>query len=152
GDGAFGQYCVIMPEQNAVLAITSGLGNMQPPLDLVWDHLLPAMQAAPLPENPAAQSALEQKLAHLALPAQPGPATSPLAAEVSGRTYRFEQNEQEVDTITLDIDAGGARLTVQDSNGNHEVRAAVGGWLQGTTTLIDGREFAVAASGAWTSD
>jgi CubicO group peptidase (beta-lactamase class C family) len=152
GDGAFGQYCVIMPEQDAVLAITSGLGDMQPPLDLVWEHLLPAMQAAPLPEDRAGQAALEKKLAQLALPPQVGQAGSPLAAEVSGRTYRFEKNDQDIDTITLDIGTGGATLTIQDSNGTHEVRAAVGSWLQGTTTLIDGRVYAVAASGAWTSD
>jgi CubicO group peptidase (beta-lactamase class C family) len=152
GDGAFGQYCVVMPEQDAVLAITSGLGDMQPPLNLVWEHLLPAMQAAPLPENPAAHAALETKLARLALPTQPGQPTSPLAAEVSGRTYRFEKNEQDVDTITLDIDEGGATLMILDSNGTHKARAAVGSWLQGTTTMIDGRVYAVAASGAWTSD
>ncbi|MCA1596813.1 MAG: beta-lactamase family protein, partial [Chloroflexi bacterium] len=33
GDGAFGQYCVVMPEQDAVLAITAGLGDMQAPLN-----------------------------------------------------------------------------------------------------------------------
>ena len=27
GDGAFGQYCVVMPDQDAVLAITSGLAE-----------------------------------------------------------------------------------------------------------------------------
>ena len=48
-----------MPEQDAVLAITSGLGDMQPPLNLVWEQLLPAMQPTPLPEDRAAQAALE---------------------------------------------------------------------------------------------
>ncbi len=43
GDGAFGQFCVIMPEQDAVLAITAGMSNMQSLLDLVWTHLLPAL-------------------------------------------------------------------------------------------------------------
>jgi CubicO group peptidase (beta-lactamase class C family) len=152
GDGAFGQYCIVMPEQDAVLAITSGLGNMQPPLDLVWEHLLPAMQAAPLPEDRAAQEALERKLAQLALPPQQGQASSPLAQEVSGRTYRFEENEQDVDAITLEFNQRGATLIVQDSNGTHTVSATVGSWLQGSTTLIDGRAYEVAASGAWTSD
>ena len=31
GDGAFGQYCIVMPEQDAVLAITSGVKDMQGP-------------------------------------------------------------------------------------------------------------------------
>ena len=42
GDGAFGQYCIVMPNQDAVIAITSGVKNMQAVLDLVWDKLLPA--------------------------------------------------------------------------------------------------------------
>ncbi|KPV49610.1 hypothetical protein SE17_31645, partial [Kouleothrix aurantiaca] len=53
GDGAFGQYCVVIPEHDVVIAITSGLGDMQEPLTLIWEHLLPAFGPAPLPENPA---------------------------------------------------------------------------------------------------
>ncbi|MEO7911284.1 MAG: serine hydrolase, partial [Roseiflexaceae bacterium] len=152
GDGAFGQYCVIMPEQDAVLAITSGLGNMQPPLDLIWEHLLPAMQPRPLPEDRAAQTALEHKLAHLALATQPGQETSPLADEVAGRTYVFEKNDQDVDAITLNFNKSGATLTIQDSNGTHQVVVGHSAWREGTTTLFRGKEYATAASGAWTSD
>ena len=42
GDGAFGQYCIVLPEQDAVIAITSGVKDMQAVLNLVWDKLLPA--------------------------------------------------------------------------------------------------------------
>ena len=152
GDGAFGQYCVIMPEQDAVLAINSGLDDMQPPLDLVWEHLLPAMQAAPLPEDRAAQSALAHKLAQLALPVQQGKATSRLAAEVSGRTYVFEKNDQDVDAITLDVRENGATLTIKDCNGTHQIAAGYGEWLKGTSTIFRGTVYSTAASGAWTSD
>ena len=37
-----------MPEQDAVIAITSGVKDMQAVLNLVWDKLLPAMNPAPL--------------------------------------------------------------------------------------------------------
>jgi CubicO group peptidase (beta-lactamase class C family) len=152
GDGAFGQFCVIMPELDAVLAITSGVGEMQPVLDLVWEHLLPAMHDAPLPEDRAAQAALEHKLAHLALLPQQGRRSSSIGAEVSGRTYVFEKNEQDVDTITLDVDTVGSTLTVQDSNGTHQIAAGNSNWLKGATTIIGGTAQPVAASGAWTSD
>jgi CubicO group peptidase (beta-lactamase class C family) len=42
GDGAFGQYCIVMPRQDAVLAMIGGVQDMQTVLDKVWQHLLPA--------------------------------------------------------------------------------------------------------------
>ncbi len=36
GDGAFGQYCLVMPDQDAVLAITSGVSDMQAVLNVIW--------------------------------------------------------------------------------------------------------------------
>ena len=66
GDGAFGQFCVVMPDQDAVLAITAGVPDMQAVLDLAWSKLLPAMgQAAP--PNPAAAGSLERRLESLAI-------------------------------------------------------------------------------------
>lgn len=43
GDGAFGQLCIVMPDQDAVIAINSGTNKKQFVLCLVWKHLLPSM-------------------------------------------------------------------------------------------------------------
>lgn len=43
GDGAYGQYMVILPEADAVVAITSQSPAMQLVLDALWKHLLPAL-------------------------------------------------------------------------------------------------------------
>src|ERR1700758_1112832 len=40
GDGAFGQFCVILPEQDAVIVTTAYTLEMQAMLDAVWTHLL----------------------------------------------------------------------------------------------------------------
>ena len=48
GDGAFGQFCIVLPEQDAVIAITSGVKDMQAVVNLVWDKLLPALKPTPL--------------------------------------------------------------------------------------------------------
>ncbi len=45
GDGAFGQFCVVLPEHNIVLAMTGQSEDMQGILDLAWEHLLPAIGA-----------------------------------------------------------------------------------------------------------
>ena len=52
GDGKDGQFCLVLPEQDAVVAITAETGDMQQELNVVWDHLLPALQKGPLPEQP----------------------------------------------------------------------------------------------------
>ncbi len=67
GDGAYGQFCLVLPEQDAVVAITAATQNMQGILDAVWAHLLPAMGAEALEPSPAAP-ALTERLAGLALP------------------------------------------------------------------------------------
>jgi CubicO group peptidase (beta-lactamase class C family) len=68
GDGANGQFCVVMPEQDAVLAITADTHDMQGELSVAWDKLLPALSPAPLPENAEEWNKLKEKLANLAVP------------------------------------------------------------------------------------
>lgn len=46
GDGAFGQYVIVLPEHDVVIAITGGLADMRLPLDVLWDQLLPALDGA----------------------------------------------------------------------------------------------------------
>ena len=67
-DGASGQLTVVFPEQDAVVSVNAGLGNMQRELDLIWKHLLPAFGPSVLEEDAAALSALRTKCSSLALP------------------------------------------------------------------------------------
>jgi CubicO group peptidase (beta-lactamase class C family) len=73
GDGAFGQFCLVLPEQDAVIAITSANQDMQAVLDAVWAHVLPALGANGSAE---ADAALARRLAGLRLPARDGSAGS----------------------------------------------------------------------------
>ena len=43
-DGANGQYILVLPEQDAVIVTTAHIPNMRQELNLIWDHLLPALQ------------------------------------------------------------------------------------------------------------
>lgn len=94
GDGAFGQFCIVMPEQDAVLAITSESWDMQKTMTTVWQHLLPGLQpAAALQENAAQQDELKKALKGLSLPVAKGTVSSPLAAKYHGKKFRLESNE-----------------------------------------------------------
>jgi CubicO group peptidase (beta-lactamase class C family) len=149
GDGAFGQFCVVMPEQDAVLAITSGVADMQAILNLAWTYLLPAMTSAALPSDHSALEQLERKLASLTLAPQPGSPSSTLATTLSRRTYILDSNEQGIETLSFDFGAESSVVTARDRHGEHRIACGGGAWMGGTTTLGSGEPRRIAASGAW---
>ena len=64
-DGAGGQYTVVMPEQDMVISAHAGIDDFQKELNLIWDNILPGVKDAPLPEDPAAQKKLAERLSKL---------------------------------------------------------------------------------------
>ncbi len=75
GDGAFGQFCIVLPEQDAVIVITADAKDMQAELNIVWDKLLPAFHAVALPINIEEERLLKVTLANLAAPENHTPNT-----------------------------------------------------------------------------
>jgi CubicO group peptidase (beta-lactamase class C family) len=147
GDGAFGQYCIVMPDQDAVLAINSGVRDMQAVLDKVWAHLLPAMQPEALPADPPAYGALCDKLGDLSLPLPEGQRSSPMAEQWSGKPVRLERNELQLESVTIEFSDEGSTLVVRDGGSERVIQVGHGTWLKGA----DGDE-AIAACGAWTAE
>jgi len=60
GDGKDGQFCIVMPEKDVVIAITANTRDMQGELNVVWNELLPAFAEGPLPENAEEQAKLKE--------------------------------------------------------------------------------------------
>jgi CubicO group peptidase (beta-lactamase class C family) len=148
GDGAFGQFCVVMPEQEAVLAVTAGVANMQAALDLLWEHLLPAFGPGALPADPAGQRALEDRLGALRLAPAAGQPTSRLAAELSGREFAVEANAEGVETLRFDFAEDGGTLTMRNPLGALAIPCGRGRWLR-----TEGTPYGpVAASAAWVDE
>jgi CubicO group peptidase (beta-lactamase class C family) len=86
GDGANGQFCIVLPEQDAVIAITADTRDMQAEINVVWDKLLPAFHSAILPPNPAEEAKFKESFAGLkAHPPTPTtkPATRPTPRPVA---------------------------------------------------------------------
>ena len=155
GDGAFGQYCIVMPEQDAVLAITAGVADMQQPLNLVWELLLPAMNSEPLPDDSESQVALTEKLSSLALPLVQGQAVSSVSSQVSGRTYTFDTNDLEFETVTFDF-TDTSNVTIKSARVVETIISSFGEWSFGQTKLFNSPwafdAAPIVAGGAWTAD
>jgi CubicO group peptidase (beta-lactamase class C family) len=155
GDGAFGQFCVVIPEQDAVVAITGGVKDMQAVLNLVWDHLLPAMKSEPLPAADESNKRLQARLADLTIPTPKGSGSARIPEGVAGKTFTFAANDQKVEAVGLEFGAGGDGVTlVGRFNGGDEQRIACGSgeWKKGRFAFGRTAPQPAAASGAWTAD
>ena len=158
-DGSLGQFSIVLPEHDLVLAITSGTQNTDGVMNVVWQNLIPALSTAGLPEDTGSLSALSEALDALSVPSPVGAATSPQSASVSGRRYAMNQNAQGVTGVTFDFAGATPALTIEDANGAHVIPIGVGNWLRGRTgyrrrinELFDTPEQGIAASGAWATD
>jgi CubicO group peptidase (beta-lactamase class C family) len=118
GDGAFGQYCVVMPEKEAVFAATSAVNDMQAVLNKVWDILLPAMEDAPLSSNAADSEALHKKLSSLSCVPDAAAVQNPhLEGLINNKTYVIEENQVKVSSIAFEFNNDEIIFkTVQDNN------------------------------------
>jgi CubicO group peptidase (beta-lactamase class C family) len=66
--GAYGQFALVMPRHDLVVAMTACTEDTQELLDAVWEELLPGLDDAPLPEDHQAHARLAQTLSDAAMP------------------------------------------------------------------------------------
>ncbi|MDR6293250.1 MULTISPECIES: serine hydrolase domain-containing protein [Inquilinus] len=133
--GLYGQQCVVLPEQDAVIVFTAAIRNGDRRLfPAVWTHLFPALGAVG-PDADRVQPVLAGRLAALALPEIEGAAQSPMAATVDGRRFRFEPNEDGVSGISLAFSADRCVFTLSDHRGTHRIAAGLGHRVEGDTTM-----------------
>jgi CubicO group peptidase (beta-lactamase class C family) len=152
GDGAFGQYCVVTPDQNAVIVMTAGMADMPAGLNLVWDHLLPNMHASKLEENLADQAELSGALASLEMP---------MANNTSSPSVLFEQgfivaeNPYGLEKVAFKNMTDGIQLIICDTLGTHHLECEFGGWKANETRFDHVTTFGhdlprkVAGNAAW---
>ncbi|MGW6909408.1 serine hydrolase domain-containing protein [Streptomyces sp. NPDC054940] len=149
GDGAYGQFCLVLPEQDAVIATTADTRNMQGVLDLVWEHLLPAFGPAPLTGGEAADAALAERLADRALPPAAGKTAPPERGEAwSAGAFTPDggvcEHLPKLTAIDLAPGEDGWTLTLTEDGHPLRVRLGEAGW-----TVAD-EPVPTAVSGGWT--
>ncbi len=154
GDGAFGQYCLVLPEQDAVVAITSGVKDMQGMLNLIWDKLLPAFEPKRLKADAVTGRKLKEKLASLTVRPAEGSDSSPIAAKFLGRKFAFPANEQKLEAITLTANKGrrGVTVSIQSSGVTHQFPSGHREWQKGRGSFGAYLDQPAATTSAWAKD
>lgn len=114
GDGAFGQYCVILPEEDMVFVTNAGELDMQRIIDAFWENVYPKT-AHEIPEEAGSEEEKVKRLTEheqrLKLPAyyeeklidtgrtEADLAQLDLAEEVKGKRYRLGENYIHISSI-----------------------------------------------------
>jgi CubicO group peptidase (beta-lactamase class C family) len=142
GDGAFGQYMVVLPDHDAVLALFSCTEDMQVILDMVWEHLLPAMTDARRAPTDA-DAALAARLAGVVLPtvAERNHGEAP---DVTAMTFTPGTIGARSQRSVTSVDVADGRLTIREDDVAIELPLTIGWTTVGAhatnaAQLADGR-------------
>src|SRR5579863_578864 len=132
-DGAFGQYILVLPGLDAVIAITEETQNMQNELNLVWDYLLPAFRRDKLPEDPKSQTTLKAKLSTLALVPESGSFTSMNTNKNLIKYFVLEPNENHISSINIQIHDSICHFVLNAGGDTYDLYYGAGFWKTGQT-------------------
>ncbi len=148
GDGAFGQFCVVLPEEDVVVATTACTEAMQAVLDVFWTHLLPGLSSSASSSGGPAEAELASRLAGLALPPCPG------SPDRSGSwTLPVTPGDKvRVESVELSTVAGRPTLALVETRDRISVQVGPGEWAVSEPTAAGGDTVPVAASGGWGDD
>jgi len=148
--GRGGQRILVAPALDLVIVTTGGGIDPGDIIDPMMTALVDPQQ--PLPADPAGEAALAKAIGRAAAaPAAKSPADlPPLAAQVSGKTYRFAANAYGIESIMLDF-PGGAEATMTLSLSGVAVPRPVG--LDDVYRFSPGEyDIALGVRGAWRDD
>jgi hypothetical protein len=160
-DGAFGQYIIVMPDKDAVVAITCESPDMQDEISLVWDYILPAMHDESLPEDPVSHALLKERLAGLALPVPADKPDSPFASQISGKKFIPAGDPAGHGYFKALFTGDTCALSMEMNGEEFRITLGRGFWIESETSLAGPNLISrpgapaahlIAAAYEWTSD
>ncbi|MCQ2231888.1 MAG: beta-lactamase family protein [Paludibacteraceae bacterium] len=134
-DGALGQYIIVAPREQMVVAITqANIGNGVAERQLVWNLLRTARERA-LPEGKGFPALLEAERRYQ-LPVVPGKGSSKIINSLVGKELRLNANGLDWKSVKINISKKGLSLTVTNTeNQSYQVDLGRGEWRTSHTEV-----------------
>jgi CubicO group peptidase (beta-lactamase class C family) len=132
-DGAFGQYIIVLPEQDVVIAIQSETSSMQNEINLVWDYLLPAIKKNKLPADEKALYTLKARLSKLAITPASGSFTAYTANRKLNKFFILDPNENGISSMTIQISDSICHFIMNTGPDTYNLYYGAGYWKTGQT-------------------
>ncbi|MBK9256538.1 MAG: serine hydrolase [Saprospiraceae bacterium] len=134
-DGLGGQFIIVLPEKDAVVVLTSAAANTQEELDMVWDHLLPAMLDKPLPDDKKASSELAKRISTLSTLKTLSSVPSKWLDRISGKKIEVAPNELGIQALSFSMKDKDAQIQIERNEGKFEITAGHDDWKYSQTKL-----------------
>ncbi|HMQ07161.1 MAG TPA: serine hydrolase [Saprospiraceae bacterium] len=161
-DGLGGQFIIVLPDYEAVVVLTSAASNTQEVLDMVWDHLLPAMHNQPLAQNKEATVELANRIAYLTTgPFFSTDTVSPISDSISDKRIEMAPNEAGILSIKIKFENSDAHIQIERKEGNYKFIAGKDDWKYSQSQLhtlvdsprpLDSENIQVASKYSWTDE
>lgn len=167
GDGAFGQFCIVVPRLDATIIITSSSQDLQHLLNVVWEQLLPALQVDKVTSGTTSDSQLRRELANLRLALPSGSERSPIIGSAVDMLFMLEANSLGYNSVRFKFGQKVCLVELASEKGVSRIRCGIHAWLSGVTDvpavpprmpeilgpMIGSQQpIKVAAAGAWKND
>ncbi len=149
-DGAFGQFAIVLPDLDAVIACTAQVIDMQQQLDLIWAHLRPAFRDTRRP-GAAADQRLAERLSRLSVAgvtaSGPGPA-EPLELAPTRTEDHFSAR---IERVRIEPRPGGSRLVLTVRGESYAFDVPRGQFADGVLAGLNSPFPEVSVSAGWVS-
>ena len=133
-DGANGQFIIVLPDKDAVIAITAEAPDMQGEINLIWKHLLPAFEDKKLPSNPKLMASLKEKASSLYLPTLSRNVHSAMESNISGKNYSMITGEKTFEGASFEFKNNICYLSLKTDSVTHRIPFGFGKWELSETT------------------
>ena len=112
-DGAYGQYILVLPEKDMVIALTSHVSDMQEILTFVWKYLLPEAGDQQLPENAGNTEKIKELTTSLDIHVHAW-SGSPVEKIISDKTYEIFPNQYQIKRAKLRFGQDNCFITIDN--------------------------------------
>lgn len=147
-DGACGQYIVILPKSQVVIAMNSGMDNMRYALNAIFDILLPELQDSPITSNNSDVNELQAVAKKWSLPKL----ENKIKVDWKEKSFELEDNSELIQKISFIKQPYGLLIKFELDNRTTSFKVGFGNFQENFILDFDNRVKKFAITGCFESE
>ncbi|MCB0602758.1 MAG: serine hydrolase [Saprospiraceae bacterium] len=133
GDGAMGQYIIVLPEKDAVIITTAEVSDMQKEFNLIWKYLYPAISDQEMLPESSTSDELADRLAQLRYVPGTGINNPEMEQSLTGKTLVIADNPESFESMRFNFTKDHSFVQFQEAGQSYRIRMGHGAWILDNT-------------------